>query len=220
MPAPPDLLLTLSAPVLRSLLAALGHDAPASAKSSHALVKSLFERAPSRKVASGLAATVARFSPARARLALVEAARATGDARAEALLAEPAPDVAPRLVVERENAKKPAARRAIKKLFALAAHRVERDLPERPTYELVADAPVTGDADAIAARLREALGARVVDAWTGVDASGAPKVALFLRQPTESRLVLDESASTPRIVEPTGPSTSPAPTPNSGAAHS
>ncbi|MGO8993771.1 MAG: hypothetical protein ACLQVI_10620 [Polyangiaceae bacterium] len=205
MPASPEVLLSLSPAVLRALLSAFASTISPAAKkpplAPPALVRDLFTHGASKKLLSVLSTRVSRFSPRPGRLALVEAARASSDPRAEPWLAEPCADVAALLAIQLENETKAPKRRALRRLFALAAHRVERDLPERPTYELVAESSSSSAlaAPATLKLLERALGPRLVDAWSATDPDGTQRFALFLKQPTENRLVYDEDAQ--RVVQ-------------------
>jgi hypothetical protein len=198
----PEVLLSLSAPVLRSLL---DHFAPRGLPSlpakptPHAIARAIHTHGAPGKLGAVLSSTIARFASPRGRLAIVEGARAMGDSRADAFLASPAHDVAATLAITRATGK-PPARRAAKRLFALATHRVERDLAEHPTYELVADAaPVSRDPAAVLPILERALGKQLLEAWPALEPDGTLRLSLFLRQPTENRLVWDDEAS--RIVQ-------------------
>jgi hypothetical protein len=204
----PELLLTLSPSVLRDLLAVFAPDKPAG--TPHATVRDLFTRSGARagrKLSALFSSTLPRFSTRGGRAALAEAARASSDPHVEELLSFPHADVAPFLLLALERETKPAKRRALRRLFALAAHRVSRDLPERPTYELVPESPDAPTASLFASSapssapqvkklLTRALGDSLLDAWVTTTPDGATHVALFLKQPTENRLVHDESSRT------------------------
>jgi hypothetical protein len=201
----PELLHTLSPKALRALVATFGPVAGLRANATpFEIARALFALPPpsasaspasaSKKLATIVSSTLPRFGTRAARLAFVEALRALGDKRADAWLALPPADVAANLLVEQATTKG-RARKLATRVLALATHRVERDLPERPTYELVAEsAPVERDAKRVVARLRRALGDQLVTEWSALDPDGTLRLALFLRQPDEMRLVVDASA--------------------------
>lgn len=202
----PELLLTLSPPVFRALLAALGPlpglpERPGPKAPPSALARAVFTASAagrlSSKPAALFAATLPRFATRSGRLALVEAARAVGDLRADAWLALPAADVAATLAIELLTTKG-RPRQVAKRLFALADQRLDRDLPERPTYELLAEtsAPEANPPapSSIAARLRQRFGETLVELWDAVEDDGAPRFALLLAQPGEIRLVRDATS--------------------------
>ncbi len=189
----PEPLLTLSPDVLRALVATFGPIPGVAPKATpFAIARALFA-APPKKLATLVSSTLPRFGTRGGRLAFVEALRALGDKRADAWLTQPAADVAANLVLEHATTKG-RARRLAARVFALATHRLDRDLPERPTYELVAETPVDRDPKRILARLHRALGDRLIHEWSARDADGALRLALFLKQPAETRLVVDASA--------------------------
>jgi hypothetical protein len=189
----PDLLLSLSPAVLSALVTTFhrpSSSSPALPTAHALLVRALFTRVPSKRLAAALA-RIAPFCTRAGRLALLEAAHACAlpTTFINRLFTLPYPDVAATLLLELERTTSPARRRTLRRLFALASLRVARDLPERPTYELVADAaPVSLDPARVLTLLRAALGARLVDAWDARDADGTLRVALFLEQPGESFL--------------------------------
>jgi hypothetical protein len=201
MPFSPEPLLTLSPPSLRALVAAFapkgvahpsrpGEVLPSTA-APRFLVRALFTAAPAPKLGQALD-VVQRFGSSPARLALVEAGRACGDARAEAWLRERPSDLAAALVIERATGK-PRARRAAERLLALASHRLERDLPARPTYELAAERPVADPPSELARSLTRKLRNVLVEVWEAADPDGTLRLALFLLQPSEARLVKDDA---------------------------
>jgi hypothetical protein len=217
----PELLLTLSPETLRAVLSAFGPVPGLPARATplaiarHLFTASLASLAslssssrsggssssrPPRlppKMATFLWTTLSRFGTRSGRLALVEVARAIGDRRADEWLAMPAADVAARLALEAETGRG-RARRAARRFFALADQRLDRDLPERPTYELIAESresPLQRDPKRILARLRRAFGEDLVYAWDAPEPDGTLRLALFLRQPAEIRLVFDAASS-------------------------
>ena len=191
MPSPsPELLLSLSPPLLRALVATFGPiaglrpNAPA-----QAIVRAIFEGRAPAKLARVLEATVGRFGTEAGRRAIVEAGYARRDARVEEWLEMRAADVAATLAIESAKATpgKGSARRIAERLFALAGLRLERELAERATYELLATEPVAREG--IARATGRALGAGVRDVWMHEEADGVLRVAVFVRQPTVARLV-------------------------------
>jgi hypothetical protein len=204
----PELLLTLSPRVLRAVVTTFGPvpGLPANA-SPLAIAQAVFalssaapaEGAPRLppKLASFLSSRLARFGSPGGRLALVEAARALGDPRAATWLALPAADVSALLAIELATAKG-AVRKRAKLLFALAGLRVDRDLPARPTYELLAQGPAlrTLGAKEGATVLARAFGDRLLHLFATLDPDGALRFALFLPAPTEATLEIDLSAPT------------------------
>jgi hypothetical protein len=176
-PASPEIVRCLSAPVLRALLDAFG--APASPKNAAVdVARALFEESAPAKLARA-APLLARLGTRSGLRAIVEAARAVRDARADAWSATEPVDVVATLLVEGATAKG-RARRAAKRLLDLALLRVERELPERATYELLAGRPLAHE-DVVRA-LRKALGRALREAWHHVGADGALRVALFMAQ--------------------------------------
>lgn len=184
----PELLLSLSPPVLDLLLSTFGRPETKPGAPPLEIARRLFASPGPAKLQQALL-FLARFATAAGRAALVEAARVLADARADAWFAESPADVAAKLAVERATAKGRARRRA-ERIAALALLRIERELPERPTYELVAKAPVPR-APSVARTLARALAGVVVDAWSQVDPDGALRVALFVRLPVAARLAVD-----------------------------
>jgi hypothetical protein len=178
MPPSPELLLSLSPSLLRSLLATFGPVRDLSANATPtAIAHAIFDRRSGPKLSRALA-RVARFGTASGRRAIVEAARARRDARAAQWNQTRAADVAARLVIECATLKGPA-RRAAERILALATLRLERELAERPTYELCATTPV--DAAAIARALAGVL--EPIDVWTFRDPDGSARAAVFRRGP-------------------------------------
>jgi hypothetical protein len=195
----PAILLSLSPKTLRTLVATFARgDLPRASSSpsgAFATARAFFTGAASFPASTE--STLARFATPSGRLAIVEAGRATRDPRVPELLRSPAADVAAALAVERAVTKG-RARRLADRLFALAAHRVERDLSRHPTYELLATPPLDGPARApalVEERLRRALGGTLLDTWLTSDPDGTLRVALFLRRPTLVRLVVDEDGA-------------------------
>ena len=185
----PDVLLSLSPRVLALFLSTFGSGLPPKAKSATPLdlARLVFFSPIAPKLLRALL-LVSRFATAAGRAALVEAARAVGDPRAEGWLAELPADVAAKLAVERATAKGRARLRA-ERISDLALLRMERELPERPTYELLARAPVARDAS-VARALARTLGATLVDVWSHEGPDGTLHVALFTRLPALARFVL------------------------------
>jgi hypothetical protein len=196
MPLHPELLLSISPALLRDLVAAPTGKKPAGTHGD--LARGLFERAPSKKL-GGVLSRIAPFLTPRGRLALHEAAVASSFPAPDALLALPHADVAPTLALDLERTTVPSRRRALRRLFALASLRVARDLPERPTYELLAEpTPAPVEPARVLSLLRRAFGAaRLVDAWDARDADGTLRLALFLTQPTETRLTRSAKSKEP-----------------------
>ena len=183
----PEILLALSPSVLSLLVSTFG--GPALAKATPiTIARHLFASPPPPKLLRALL-FVARFSTAPGRAALVEAAGAVDDARAKTWLSERPGDVAAGLAIERATTKGRARRRA-DTIANLALLRMERELPERPTYELVARAPVAADSS-VAGVLARSFRERMVDLWSQVDPDGSLRIALFLRLPAIARLALD-----------------------------
>jgi hypothetical protein len=185
----PELLLALTPSVLDLLFSTFGRADARGPKTATPLdlARALFTSGAPPKLARALL-FVARFSTPAGRAALVEAARAIGDRRADAWLTEPPADVAAKLAVERATAKG-RAKRSAERIAELAQLRMERELPERPTYELLAKLPVSPDksfASALARKLRDVA----LDAWSHVDPDGTLRVALFVRLPAITRFVL------------------------------
>jgi hypothetical protein len=205
VPPSPELLLSLSAPLLRRLVATFGPvDGLRPNAPVLAIVRAIFERRAAPKLARVLATVVGRFGTETGRRALVEAAIATGDARATEWLRMPAADVAATLAIEaceRETeTRKRGVRRVANRLLALAGMRLERELAERATYELLAVEPVARDR--LVAALRGALGELVQEAWTREEADGALRAAVFVKMPAAGRLVLAEDAIAFRVDTP------------------
>jgi hypothetical protein len=97
----PEILLSLSPPVLRALVATFGGlEGIAANGTPHAIARAVFEGRARAKLAKVLASVVGRFSSDVGRRAIVEAARAKRDARAEGWLDLPAGDVAALLAIE------------------------------------------------------------------------------------------------------------------------
>lgn len=192
MPPHPDLLLSLSPALLRDLVTTFTATKPATTTPHDALARSLFTHVPSKKLATILSTRVAPFSTRLGRLALLEAAHASAlpPAFLTRLVTLPHADVAATLALDLERTRVPSRRRALRRLFALASLRVARDLPERPTYELCVDpaAPIPLDPARILSLLRRALGSLLLDTWSARDPDGTLRLALFLSQPTETRL--------------------------------
>jgi hypothetical protein len=191
----PEPLLPLSPRSIRALLTAFG--APASLKPTpSALTRAAFERRLPPKLARALL-FIARFATDSGRRAFVEAARAVGDPRAASWLLMPPADVAALIAIERATAKG-RPRRVATRIAALALLRVERELPERPTYELLAPTPVAHAS--VRPALARLLGDALVDVWTHADddGDGAFHVALFRRAPVVSRLAVDSGRVTAR----------------------
>jgi hypothetical protein len=205
----PELLSTLSPAPLRALLAAFG-PVPLLAPNASPLTAArvLFAYPSSYPVAAPAAGTprlpakltrflfsvFPRFGTESGRHAFIEAGRAVGDPRVEAWRTMPAPDLAVRLALE-DAGEKGSARKRAKLLFALAGLRLNRDLPERATYELRANAPVERAPKRAILRLQKALGANLIRAFSALDHDGTLRLALFLRQPTRRVLRLDSAAS-------------------------
>jgi hypothetical protein len=189
MPPHPELLLGLSPALLRDLVTTFTGKKPAPSLTHAALAELLFTRVPTKKLASFFS-RIAPFSTRSGRLAIHEAALATAFPSPESLLALPHADVAATLALDLERTTKPSRRRAIRRLFALASLRVARDLPERPTYELLSDSTPTAAPDParVLSLLRRALGSLLVDTWSARDPDGTLRFALFLEQPTETRV--------------------------------
>ncbi|HEY2515663.1 MAG TPA: hypothetical protein VGI39_32565 [Polyangiaceae bacterium] len=190
MPAPLSLEipLSLSAPMLAALLEAFG---PATrTKTARDLARALFEERAPTKLARPLGAPfLGRFGTDSGKRALIEAARAAFDARADDWLALRPADLAATIAVQRATAKG-APRRAIERIVTLARQRVERDLPERPTYELVAPSPAAPIAlDAAARPLVAGFGKQLLETWAHTERDGSLRLALFLRGPRTSTLV-------------------------------
>jgi hypothetical protein len=80
---------------------------------------------------------------------------------------------------------------------------MERELSERPTYELFTSKPLARDAS-VARDLSRALGDVVADAWSKVDPDGALRVALITRTPATTRLVLDAAGKPSATLEANG----------------
>jgi hypothetical protein len=198
MPSPsPELLLSLSPSVLRALVATFG-PLPGSRPSAPLLsiVRAIFEERAGAKLARVLGSVVARFSTETARRAIVEGGRARRDARAGEWLEVPAADVAAKLAIESAT-EKGRAKRATERVLSLAGLRLERELAERPTYELLAARAVAGEGAALA--IERALGALVHDVWTHAEEDGGTRLAVFTRLPTATRLVLEGEEIATRV---------------------
>src|SRR5689334_10634022 len=131
----PELALTLCPTRLRGLLEVFGaprdvspHDPP------WVVARALFEGRASRRLERAWD-DVARFASQAGHRAIVEAARACKDARAVAWYGETPAHLAADLVIERATSHG-KARRAVARILAMAPQRLERRLPDRPTYEL------------------------------------------------------------------------------------
>src|SRR5579884_727391 len=98
-PLPPHVARALSAPVARALVSAFGDAAPAR-EAAVDLARALFEERASPRLTRA-AALLARLGTAAGQRAIVEAARALGDGRADAWSAAAPADVAATLLVER-----------------------------------------------------------------------------------------------------------------------
>ena len=196
----PELLLSLSPTVLRSLVATFG---PVAGVKGNApprdVVRAIFEGRAPAKLARVLAVVV-RFATDSGLRAIVEAGKARRDPRATAWTAGPPGDVAAALAIESATATG-ATKRAAARVLALAGMRLERELGERPTYELIATAPV--DAGGAARSIARAFGAEAHETWTHQDADdGSTRVAVFVRQSATAHLVLDEGAIVTRTETP------------------
>ncbi len=201
MPAPsPELLLSLSPPVLRSLLSTFGPlpDVRSTAP-TRSLARAIFEGRIPPKLLRPLESILGRFGTEPGRRSLIEAAHALRDPRASAWLDEPAADIAAKLAIEIATTKG-SARRTVERIRDLAALRLERELNERATYELLAPTPVDGKR--IAARLARELGDVVVDTWTRDEPGGTLRFAVFVRAPSTSGLVLEGDEITARTERP------------------
>jgi hypothetical protein len=197
MTVSPELLLSLSPAVLRDVLAVFGGDKTTG--TTHAAVRELFTKGASKKKLAEALATVRRFSTRAGRAALVEAAVASSDEESAAEFAQmPEADAAPWTLLAIERETKASRRRALRRLFALAGHRVSRDLPARATYELgVEGEGVAGERPSVVARrLESAFGDRRVDTWIAKEEDGSSTLALFLKQPIENSLVYDDASRT------------------------
>ena len=189
-PPSPELLLSFSPAVLDLLLSTFGRPPATERATPLDLARILFASPAPPKLHRALL-FISRFSTAAGRGALVEAARAVRDPRADAWLIESPADVAAKLAVERAIAKG-RARRTAGRIADLALLRMERELPERPTYELLAKAPLARD-PSLAPLLARSLRPIAVDTWSHVDPDGTLRVALFIRLPTITRHVLDRA---------------------------
>ena len=199
LPPSPEILLSLSPPVLRALVATFGGvEGTAANATPHAIARAVFDGRARAKLAKVLASVVGRFSREAGRRAIVEAARAKRDPRAEGWLDVPAGDVAALLAIEIAT-KRGRERRAAERLLALAGLRLERELGERATYELLATGEV--EPKGIERALKGAFGLRVADVWTDADEDGGVRIAVFLRLPTAAGLVVDAARVVARVDE-------------------
>ena len=184
----PDLVLSLSPPILRALLHAFGAPRGTSANAPLLTVaRALFAaRAPS-KLQRALD-EIARFASEPGRRAILEAALACGEPRADQWRTLPAADLAATLVTERATSRDKASARAAKRLLSLATLRLERRLPERASYELLAPGPAP-DAKALRALLARSLGDATLDVWTHVGDDGSIEIAVFVCGPAAHALL-------------------------------
>jgi hypothetical protein len=196
----PELVLSLSLPSLRALVATFGPiDGVRPNASAMAIARALFEGRAPAKLARAIRDVVARFGTEAGRRALVEAARARHDARAARFWEQPPADVAASLAIGLAT-ERGSARRATERILALAGLRLERELAERSTYELLAEEPVA--AATLGRAISKELGASVDEVWTHEARDGGVRVAVFTRMPVTTRLVREGDALVARVEVP------------------
>jgi hypothetical protein len=184
-----EVVVSLSDDARDALLDAFGSPSPRP-ESGLDLARAAFERRLGPKLSRALL-FVARFGTARGRDAFVEAARVVGDRRADEWPRARPADVAATVALQRATGK--GQPRAIaSRLAKLALLRLERELSERPTYELLSTTPLMPNASTANA-LRRGLKGDVVDLWTHVALDGTLHVALFTRLRTTVRLTRDKA---------------------------